>query len=93
MRRRANMRWGAEDEPCTRMYCLVQVDSRTYSVAARTFLLYDRAEVFIKLTPFGRTLTLDRRIPSSHHYIPGTQAWACHPGIHHETWPPQRQHQ
>jgi hypothetical protein len=48
MRRRANMRWDAEDEPCTRMYCLVQVDSRTYSVAARTFLLYDRAEVFIK---------------------------------------------
>ena len=36
----------------------------------------------IKITPFGRTITLDRRIPSSRYYIQGTQAWAYRLGIH-----------
>jgi hypothetical protein len=42
-----------------------------------------KLEDLLKITPFGRTIALDRRIPSSHRYILDTQAWACHLGIHH----------
>jgi hypothetical protein len=47
----------------------------------------------LKLTPFGRTTPLDRRTPSSHGNMSGTQAWACHPGSHHGIWPRQPRRQ
>ena len=36
----------------------------------------------LNITPFGRTLTVDRRTPWSRGYIPGTQSWAYLPRIH-----------
>jgi len=55
--------------------------------------LLDDVLTTLKITPFGRAKALDRRTPSSHGNISGTQAWASHPGSHHEIWPRQRRHQ
>jgi hypothetical protein len=57
MRRRANMRWDAEDEPCTRMYCLVQVDSRT-AIAQKSpccpiLLEFGKLSIFLQMLVLG----------------------------------------
>ena len=36
----------------------------------------------MNITPFGRTIVLDRRTPWSRRYIPGTQSWAYPLDIH-----------
>src|SRR6266487_4707920 len=47
----------------------------------------------MNITPFGRTLTVDRRTPWSRGYIPGTQSWAYLPRIHRGIRPHPQPHQ
>ena len=48
---------------------------------------------FLKLTPCGRTMALDRRTPWSRHCILDTQSWASRLYIPRGIWPRRRLHQ
>jgi hypothetical protein len=82
----------AADRTYETWYALVKARLKPLGVGV-LYLVSDRAKALIKITPFGRTTPLDRRIPSSHGNISGTPAWACHRGIHRGISPHRPPHQ